>query len=147
MRAILINSEAETVTQVEHSGDYRDIYRLCGFDTFTTLDLGDGETLYIDDEGLLKNPEHFFALVGPDFRFDQLLAGNGLILATNDEGESVGSTLALDLVRQNVRFKRASVAGWTEPRSYDVPGGGFVIEGARPIFGEPIEKESSNAKQ
>ena len=53
MRAILINPEDKTVTEVDYDGDYKSIYKLIGcstFDVVRTSTSNDG--IYIDDEGL-----------------------------------------------------------------------------------------------
>jgi hypothetical protein len=87
MKAYLINPTDRTIKTVKYDGDYRSIYKLCDFSTFTTVELtADGDTLFLDDEGLLKAPVYqFFGYRG----FPNLLAGKGLILGTDDEGNSV----------------------------------------------------------
>jgi hypothetical protein len=138
MRAILIDPVSETVSEVEYNGDYKHIYELCGFECFTVIDLGKGETLFIDDEGLLKEQEHFFALEGPLWAYPQPLAGRGLILGTDDDGESVATKLTLEAIRENVKWRKLLVAGFTPPRTYeddDTPlGRATVIDSGRPIF-------------
>lgn len=54
--------------------------------------------MYVDDEGLLKNPNRYFKYG------ERTLAGIGLILAHDDEGESVGTTLSSAEVFENVEF-------------------------------------------
>ena len=53
-----------------------DIRRLIGCDMFTCVTISDRETIYVDDEGLLKNPQFFFK----HSNYPDPLAGNGLIL-------------------------------------------------------------------
>lgn len=110
MKAILIDAKARTVTEVEYSGNYRDIYTLLSgdepgkVDLFSVIQLGDGDAVYLDDEGLLKPQEHFFRWKG----FDQPLAGNGLILGTDDDGESTSPKIALEAVKEAVSFHIAA---------------------------------------
>ena len=103
MKAILINAKANTVRFVE-VGEYTDIYKHCGYETFTTVSLGGGETLYVDDEGLMNGTDFGFELEG----YDHPLMGNGLILGCNlNNGESVDTALSLEDVARKVQcFKR-----------------------------------------
>lgn len=138
MRGILINPETQEISEIEYDGDYRSIYKLLDIRLFTLIHLSDNESLFLDDEGLLKDPEFFFGLVGPNFKYHQPLAGKGLILGTDEKGESIGSNLSLETVKENVRFARLEIAGWTEPKTIedaDTPfGKGFAIIGSQPIY-------------
>ena len=88
MRAIKINSEAQTVEVIDFEGDFEAIQKEIGVDCFTCVNLdNDGNTLYVDDEGLFKDVPFFRLSL-----FGQPLAGNGLILGTGFEGESSHAT-------------------------------------------------------
>src|SRR5262252_5356459 len=112
MRAILINAYDRTVSEsTVADGDYRDIYRALStpehaIDTFTVIDIserhrGHGETIFVDDEGLLKDPSHFFLWRG----YGQPLAGNGLILGVDHStGESESTRLTVESVADMVTF-------------------------------------------
>lgn len=101
-KAILINARENSVSVVE-VGDYTDIYKHCGMDTFTCVGLGGGETLYVDDEGLINGTDYGFTLQG----YDNPLFGNGLILGTTADGDSKDTALTLDGIASKVRcFKR-----------------------------------------
>lgn len=106
--AILIDPFAQTVTEVEHDADnYRDIYRLLSapehpVDLFTTTYssvLAEDDAIFVDGEGLLKGPTGFFTLPGTS-----TLAGRGLILGSDEEGETVGSATSIEAVRKAVTF-------------------------------------------
>jgi len=61
MRAILIDPFNETVTEVEHNGDYREIYKLLSHetvkvDTFTVIGIDHNDAIYVDDNSLLGTP-------------------------------------------------------------------------------------------
>jgi len=110
MRAILINAYDRTVSETTVADDdYRDIYRALStpehvIETFTVVDIsedGYGETIFVDDEGLLKNPSHFFLWRD----YGQPLAGNGLILGVDhNTGESESTHLTVEEVADMVTF-------------------------------------------
>ena len=103
MQAILIDTPNQTIEIVDYSGDYKDIYALLGCDLFTTVYLeGVGEdTLYVDDEGLYVENQVFFGIAG----CPQPLAGRGLILGTDDEGDSTDCTSSLDTIKKMVTWR------------------------------------------
>tara|TARA_R110002167_G_scaffold165089_4_gene362039 strand:- start:580 stop:996 length:417 start_codon:yes stop_codon:yes gene_type:complete len=111
MQAILIDTPNQTIEIVDYSGDYKDIYGLLGCDLFTTVYLeGVGEdTLYVDDEGLYVENQVFFGIAG----CPQPLAGRGLILGTDDEGDSTDCTSSLDTIKKMVTWLEQ---GATSPR-------------------------------
>jgi hypothetical protein len=103
MKSILINSALKTVTEVDYSGNYKDIYKLLGCKMFEVIHLDDnGEDCFVDEEGLLTLTAEttFFFYKGTH----QPIAGNGLILRCNDEGESVATKLTVEAVKANVQF-------------------------------------------
>ena len=106
MQAYKIDPKAKTITPVEYTGDYKQIAELIGEGTqyFTTVNLGGGDTLFVDDEGLLTIPEEgraFFTMKGysnpnlrahPKCRGQQPLIGCAVLLGTDAEGEPVSPT-------------------------------------------------------
>lgn len=114
MKAILIDPETKTVQQIEYDGDYNSIYKLIGCDTFTVVQLDDGNALFLDDEGLLNDTEFFFRWDGANNPDCQPFAGKGLILGTDEEGDSIATTMDVDDVRRRVTFARYRVIGWKE---------------------------------
>lgn len=103
IKGILIDSEKRTITQVELEADNIDqMHKLIKCECFTCVDFdGDGEeTVYVDDNGLLCNPKHFFRIPG----YPEWIAGNGLILGTNRNGESISTKLTVERVEQFVHF-------------------------------------------
>ncbi len=101
-RAILIDAKTNSVRFVE-VGEYTDIYKHCGFELFTTVGLGNGETLYVDDEGLMNGTQYGFTIEG----YSQPLMGNGLILGSTASGNSKSTALTLEEVARKVQcFKR-----------------------------------------
>ncbi len=106
IKAILIDPFEMTVSEVDYGGEMADIYRLIDADLFTVAGFGeDGDGVYVDDEGLFKGTQRFFKLDG----YPQPLAGKGLVLGSNDGGESVAPVTTLEAVRAAVR--------WVQPLS------------------------------
>lgn len=107
MKAYLIDPTAQTVSQVEYDGNYKSIYKLIDCDTFTTVLLADdNDAIFVDDEGLLKDePGPFFNLKG----YPQPLAGKGLVLGADNEGESVEPTATLDQIKDMISFEQPAV--------------------------------------
>jgi len=58
------------------------------------------DILYVDEEGLLHGENLFFKIAG----FAQAIAGNGLILGTDEEGDSADCETPIGLVSQCVEF-------------------------------------------
>lgn len=116
MRAILINPLEQSITEVEYTGDFRNIYEHLKCGTFDVVNLTRGEDVFVDDNGLLvfPNPHGYFVWIAEDGSIYGPLAGRGLILGTNEDGESVGTKMALDDVKRKVMFLTADqvVAWW-----------------------------------
>lgn len=106
MRAYLIDPTNETVTEVDYDGNYKSISRLIGCDYFTTVVLTrteDGwpaDTLFVDDEGLFVEDQRYFTIRG----YNQPLAGKGLVLGTDAEGDSIEPDMDLATAQGLVRF-------------------------------------------
>lgn len=87
MRAFLIDPNNQTITEVDYSGDYKQIYDLIDCHTFDVVYVDENHCIYVDDEGLMK-PNLFFW-------FEDLmptpLAGKALLLG--EDGKD--ATLAL----------------------------------------------------
>ena len=101
MRAIVINAKDRTVTETEIDGKLNSLQQIVGGLITPVYDgLDDSHHCYVNDEGLLHNPQHFFM-------FDdghQPLAGNGVILSSTNDGDEAPCTLSLDWVQQRVTF-------------------------------------------
>ena len=84
LAAYKINAYSNMLEVVSMSHDFKEINELIGSNTFTVgKTLENGDTLYVDDEGFLNEG------VTRGFLFDgSFFAGNGLVLGSDDEGES-----------------------------------------------------------
>jgi hypothetical protein len=113
IKAILIDPFACTITEVEYDGDdYKQIYPLLSHEsmkvnTFTCAypsSLASHDAVYVDDEGLFKNPQRFFLIPSNG----QPLAGKGLVIGADDEGESTSAETPLEALKRQVIFLERS---------------------------------------
>jgi hypothetical protein len=101
MRAIIINAQDRTITETDIDGSLESLQRIVdGLIAPVHDGLDDNHHCYVNDEGLLHNPEHFFMFKGSH----QPLAGNGVILASTDDGDEAACILSLDWVKERVTF-------------------------------------------
>jgi Domain of unknown function (DUF3846) len=99
MRAIIINAQDRTITETKIDGSLESLQEIVG-GLIEPVDLDGKHHCYVNEEGLLDQPRHFFM-----FRDGhQPLAGNGVILALTDDGNEAPCTLPLDWVKQRVTF-------------------------------------------
>ncbi len=98
MKAYLIDPFEKSITEVEYSGDFNDIYKLINADLFDVAYIDDKLGVFVDDEGLFKDNQAFFQ-VGY-----AILAGYGLVLGTDDEGNSISPDISLKALANKVRF-------------------------------------------
>lgn len=106
MRAILINPEERTIRHVSYDGDYKSIYRLIRCTTFEAVyPFDNGDTLWIDEEGLLKESNFAFNIRADNPKFNQTIMGMALVLGTDAEGESVECLSSLDDIKSRINFQ------------------------------------------
>jgi hypothetical protein len=92
VKAILIDPEARTVTDIESTCDLDDLYRLIGTDEVTAVPLdltarGIGDTIWLNDNPEGAEDEH--QVRGYDYPF----GGRGVVVGTDDQGESADVTV------------------------------------------------------
>lgn len=101
MKAILINAKTKEVKEVEMGKDYKEIYTQLQCELFTAgMYMNDADVMYVDDEGLMNGTDEFFTFEGAH----QPFAGNGLIMGTDDDGESTDCKMSFDEVKNKVKF-------------------------------------------
>lgn len=109
MRAILIDPFERTIEEVETRKGARtldELYRLLRVEDIDHVRLTDGcprEDVWVDGEGLFKPDQRYFKLD----TYLMPLAGRGLVLGTDYDGESIGTKMTLSEARR--RF------GWVRP--------------------------------
>jgi hypothetical protein len=85
-----------------YNGDYKSIYTAihCTEFALAEFDIRTRDGVFVDDNGLLNRPHFFFSING----YPQLLAGKGLVLGTDAEGETVSPAVSLETLVRNVKF-------------------------------------------
>ena len=111
MRAILVNPIDETIREVLYT-KHQELSRLewtrdvLSVHTIDGIRLDEnGHYMYVDDEGMLANMNYFFRYTNDDFYVEPvLLAGKGLIVGTNEEGEDIEPELTVEDIRSRIKF-------------------------------------------
>lgn len=103
MRAYLIDPANARISEVDFNGDYRHIYELIDAERFDVarIDDSEGDGIYVDDEFLFKNHTLFYRVDGYAGGY---LAGKGLVLGSDEQGESVEPRITLDDLKRRVIF-------------------------------------------
>jgi len=98
MKAILINSKARIVHNVEIDG-LEDMRQLLECRTVAApIELDNGDTVWIDDEGMY-NPRDFFELEGYE-----PIAGNALIIGTTELGDNADCKTSVTEIDHGILF-------------------------------------------
>jgi hypothetical protein len=102
MNAYLIDPFKAEITEVNYSGDYKEIYELIDCQYFDCVNLGDSnDSVFIDDEGLINGKEQeFFRIKG----YPNPLAGYGLVLGVDEEGNSTDPKTSFKDVENMITF-------------------------------------------
>jgi hypothetical protein len=142
VRGILIDPITETVSEMYIQPNLEGLkYALSIDPQFSGLvervSVARSEDMWICEEGNLAPGRLVFSLGGHTF------AGAAIILAHDDEGESVSSRLPLELIIGLVQWTNLETTGdFGEPREYvtehPVLGKVPVYEGGKPIYQERV---------
>ena len=105
MKAIKIDVVNQTITEIELAPGIDAIYQELDCNLFTCISpigFPPGDAIYIDDEGLLRDPViGAFSVRG----YPQVLSGHGLIIGTDSEGESISCKCILESIKKAIRFE------------------------------------------
>ena len=103
---IFIDAKNNRLTHVVIK-DHTDISRIAGYKYFDCVGLNTkgkvSNTLFVDDEGLINGTQWGFEITTSNGEPRGQYAGNGIILGTNKQGESVDATLSLEDAAKRVR--------------------------------------------
>ena len=102
MKAILIDVYEKEIREVDYDGTLDFIYFNLACKTFDVVRVDDVNSIFVDDEGLLRQNQLYFEYSGSYGIFQ--LAGNGLVLGVDDEGNSISPTLTIEDVKGKVSF-------------------------------------------
>jgi len=106
MKALFIDPTDETIRFISYDGDYKSIYRILGCRTFEAVyPFDNGDTLWIDEEGLLKDSNFAFNIRADNPKFNQTIMGKALVLGTDAEGESVECKTTLEDLKSRINFQ------------------------------------------
>jgi hypothetical protein len=101
IKVIVIDPFKNEIREDSYDGSLEGLYKLGNFELF---DVGptfeNGDSVYVDDEGLLKDNQEFFVMAG----YQQPLAGIGVVIGTDEEGESVDCKSSLEEIKNKVMF-------------------------------------------
>lgn len=102
MRGILIDPFTKTIEEVDTTGKLPEIYSMLGVELITIVHIGESDVLFLDDEGLFvpRDEQEYFYWSGSN----QPYAGKGLIIGTDEEGDSTDAEIDLEEVKQRVRW-------------------------------------------
>ena len=64
-----------------------------------------GDTLWIDEEGLLRESNFAFDIKADNPKFNQTIMGSALILGVDNEGESIECKSKLDDIKSIIKFR------------------------------------------
>jgi hypothetical protein len=116
VRAVLIDPFECAVTEVTIDGDdYTTIAPLLShptirvdyFQKVSSLNLAGRDSLYVDEEGMLKAPQRFFIIMG----FPQPIAGKGLVTGCDEDGRAIAATSDTALISGAVYFVEMTEIG------------------------------------
>lgn len=112
-QGILTFAPEQVVTEIEIEEGIEAIYAALStterpVDCFDVARIGDaGDGIFVDDNGLMTNPTHFFSY-RPSGAVDDYghpcLAGRGLILGCDEDGNSIAPKVTVEEVREAVRI-------------------------------------------
>ena len=105
MKALFIDPIDQTIRTLSYDGDYKSIYRILDCTTFECVyPFNNEDTVFIDEEGLLKESNFAFNIRADNPQFSQTLFGKALVLGTDAEGESVEVKSTLEEVESKIRW-------------------------------------------
>lgn len=111
MRALLIDSAAREIREVEWTGGLAEMRALIGCRSIdlVSVRLPHGDTLWVDDEGLLVPQAHFFEFSS----YPQPLAGNGLVIGREVDEKQTPAATRVEQLQALIRFRsRGQVDAW-----------------------------------
>lgn len=104
MRAIRIDSKAMTVKEIDIPGDLESLQKQVGGLIEPVRGVPFADDLYVDEEGLLKDYDTGFVIAG------HTLAGSGVIIGHNGEGDTRPATVSVETIRGLVHWLIIPVA-------------------------------------
>lgn len=143
VHGFLIRPKEKDIISVLHNPDDKEIYKIIesGDSGFDVLHIDPTNIVLVDEEGLLKDQRYYFEIAGHPFP----VAGRGLVLGTNVEGDTISTNLTLEKLQSMVSFSERKMLGFDVVEGTEEIMGkeGFFIRNT-PIFGPP-EKDTGES--
>ncbi len=106
MKALFIDPIDQTIRTLSYDGDYKSIYRILDCRTFECVyPFNNEDTVFIDEEGLLKESNFAFDILGSNELWNRTYLGSAMILGADDEGESIECKSKLDDIKSIIKFR------------------------------------------
>ena len=122
LRVIHIDTASQRIEERQipaGDGHLEALWKLVGGYIEVAARFANGDVLYVDEEGLLKEPERFFCLKHEQRPY----AGNGVISRCDQEGEAASAASALtDIVERVVFMATPSAEEIKDPATITVTG-------------------------
>ena len=104
LNGILIDPFLKKITNVKVKNDLKDFYRHLDCNMVEVVSFGDVNDLWVDEEGLLKRDQRFFKVHNLPFGHHGVIAGRGLILGSNREGDTISCDLSIENVLPRISW-------------------------------------------
>ena len=99
MKAILIDAKNQQVRYDDNKGQLEDLYRVMGVDMIEIAEhWKNGDTLYVDEEGLINGTDYGFEINGHQY------VGNGLIYGLDVSSENGNGPVVSKVEDLQVKF-------------------------------------------
>ncbi len=110
MKAYFINAEKREVTEIDIPDAYPHANEKIGCQWIACGHMDEnGDSFYVDDEGLLTSPQHFFLL---EDSAQPAFAGNSVVLGLDNEtGESQDVVASLDEIKERIKWADKNTIG------------------------------------
>lgn len=102
-KGIKINSELQKLEYVTLGDDYKEIYPIIGEQCTLfacPIYFENKDTMYVDDEGMFQGYKFGFMMSDWDYP----ILGNGLILGTNEDGDSIDAQSSIEDFKGELMF-------------------------------------------
>jgi hypothetical protein len=109
MRAILIDPYTKSISEISYDGTLESAYNLISCYTIQAVSIGHDHVVYVDEEGLLHEPKPFWQWQGAP----NPIAGKGLIISIDSEGDDAPATVSLESIASRVTFPAVRFTGMT----------------------------------
>lgn len=101
MKAFLIDPYSQKITELDYSGNWQDIQKHIDAPVFTVVRITKGD-IFLDDEGLYSKGRDQMFFLHKDY--PSPLAGYGLVLDSDDEGETIASTTSIEELSNEITW-------------------------------------------